>query len=869
MKGKKNKTTSTRTSKSKGGLFSTIRSIVTNEDIKRVLGFVLGMVTLCVFLASASYFVTGASDQSLLGQYEELTAQINTASQRIEELQDEMDDASDNGKEALQIQIDEVKKERKSLTKKRQSVCDHVQNWIGYRGAVLADRLMNGTFGVATFCLLVFPFALSFSLIVSGRNRRIPLLKLFFFSVIFAVWGSLLLAFLFYHVIETKGFFNVGGNYGIETSQWLINNIGTIGTLILLIVSGLIFMTFTFSNLMSRWLSVFDRKEPATEPAADNFANVQIMEEEQVAETTSILPEAHEEHETIAAEVFNVTSTVEEPAEETQNADVEIVSTDTTITTDAVISDNKDYGDADDDENTHDEDEHPYDPLEAMGPYDPHADLPNYKMPSIELLKDYPGSASLSDSEKMANRQNIITTLKRFNIGIKQIFETIGPTVTLYEIVPDDGVRVSRVRQLEDDIMMSLKAKGIRIIAPIPGKGTIGIEVPNDNPSTVSMRSVIASRKFQECSYSLPVAIGRTITNEVFTFDLCKMPHLLVAGATGQGKSVGLNAIITSLLYKKHPSELKFVLVDPKKVEFSIYSDIERHYLAELPESDEPVITDVDRVKQTLNSICKEMDTRYDLLKMVKARTIKEYNDKFVERKLNPHNGHRYLPYIVVVIDEFGDLIMTAGKEVEMPIARIAQLARAVGIHMIIATQRPSVNVITGIIKANFPARIAFRVMTAIDSKTILDASGANRLIGKGDMLFTQGNETTRIQCAFVDTPEVEKIVNHVSSQAGYPTAFMLPEPDAADNASDGANSVDLGKRDALFEEVARYVVSNQACSASNIQRKFEIGFVRAARVVDQLEAAGIVSAANGSKPRQVLVPTTYELEQMISRLNN
>jgi S-DNA-T family DNA segregation ATPase FtsK/SpoIIIE len=511
--------------------------------------------------------------------------------------------------------------------------------------------------------------------------------------------------------------------------------------------------------------------------------------------------------------------------------------------------------------------------ISRLLPYDPRADLSHYVIPKYndkykdkDLLKDYPIQAStLTEAEKASNRRRIVEALQKFGIGIKKIIETIGPTITLYEIVPEDGVRINKIRNLADDIMLSLAATGIRIIAPIPGKGTIGIEVPNANPQIVSMYATIASKKFQESTFDLPVVLGRTITNDVFIFDLCKMPHLLVAGATGQGKSVGLNAIITSLLFKKHPAELKFVLIDPKKVEFNIYADIERHFLAKLPEADEPVITDVEKVKQTLNSLCKEMDSRYDLLKMAHARNIKEYNEKFISRHLNPEKGHRYLPYIVVIVDEFGDLIMTAGKEVEMPIARIAQLARAVGIHMVIATQRPSVNIITGVIKANFPARIAFKVSSGVDSKTILDGSGAQQLIGRGDMLFSQGNDPTRVQCAFVDTPEVENIVHFIGDQQGYPTAFPLPEPEIAEIGID-VGIKDVGKRDSMFDEIAHYVVSVQRCSASELQRKFEIGFARAARLVDQLETAGIVSGLNGSKPRQVLMPTEYDLEKVLKK---
>ena len=499
-------------------------------------------------------------------------------------------------------------------------------------------------------------------------------------------------------------------------------------------------------------------------------------------------------------------------------------------------------------------------------PYNPRLDLENYHYPGIDLMKHYDDNGPTIDMvEQNANKDKIINTLRSFGIEISTIKATVGPTVTLYEITPEQGVRISKIRGLEDDIALSLSALGIRIIAPIPGKGTIGIEVPNSNPKIVSGQSIIGSKKFQESTYDLPIALGKTITNEVFMVDLCKMPHVLVAGATGQGKSVGLNAIITSLLYKKHPAELKFVLVDPKKVEFSIYSVIEHHFLAKLPDGEDAIITDVTKVVQTLNSICVEMDTRYDLLKAAHVRNIKEYNEKFINRRLNPEKGHKFMPYIVVVIDEFGDLIMTAGKDVELPIARIAQLARAVGIHMIIATQRPTTNIITGTIKANFPARIAFRVSAMVDSRTILDRPGANQLIGRGDMLFLQGADPVRVQCAFIDTPEVAEITKFIARQQGYPTAFYLPEY-VDENGGGDLGDVDMGRLDPLFEDAARLVVIHQQGSTSLIQRKFAIGYNRAGRIMDQLEKAGIVGAAQGSKAREVFCVDENDLEM---RLNN
>tara|TARA_Y100000385_G_scaffold186393_1_gene192573 strand:- start:1517 stop:3934 length:2418 start_codon:yes stop_codon:yes gene_type:complete len=501
--------------------------------------------------------------------------------------------------------------------------------------------------------------------------------------------------------------------------------------------------------------------------------------------------------------------------------------------------------------------------VKDFGEYDPTLDLSKFQLPKIDLLQPYGDGKITFDKEEIeANKNRIVDTLKNYNIEIKEIKATIGPTVTLYEIVPAAGIRISKIKNLEDDIALSLAALGIRIIAPIPGKGTIGIEVPNANPQVVSMRQVIASKKFQESNMELPVAMGRTITNENFIFDLAKMPHLLMAGATGQGKSVGLNAILTSLLYKKHPSQLKFVLVDPKKVELTLYNKIERHYLAVLPDTDEAIITDTTKVINTLNSLCIEMDNRYELLKSAMVRNIKEYNAKFISRRLNPEEGHKFLPYIVLVIDEFADLIMTAGKEVEMPIARLAQLARAIGIHLIVATQRPSVNVITGIIKANFPARAAFRVTSKIDSRTILDAGGADQLIGKGDMLFSQGSDLVRLQCAFVDTPEVEEICDFIGNQQAYPTAYQLPEYVGEEGG--GVGDIDPSDRDSLFMDAARLVVQTQQGSTSMIQRKLKLGYNRAGRIVDQLEAAGILGPFEGSKARQVLVPDEIALEQKL-----
>lgn len=507
--------------------------------------------------------------------------------------------------------------------------------------------------------------------------------------------------------------------------------------------------------------------------------------------------------------------------------------------------------------------------VEKHGLYDQRLDLANFQMPSLDLLKDYGNEEITINREELEqNKNKIVEVLKNFNVGVSKIKATIGPTVTLYEIVPESGTRIATIKRLQDDIALSLSALGIRIIAPIPGKGTVGIEVPRQTPAMVSMRSALQASNIHSTDMDLPVVFGKTISNEIFMADLSKMPHLLIAGATGQGKSVGINAILTSLLYKKHPSELKFVMVDPKKVELSIYSKIERHYLAKLPDTDKAILTDNSKVINTLNSLCIEMDNRYKLLEEAFCRNLKEYNKKFKERKLNPENGHRYLPYIVLVVDEFADLIMTAGKEVEHPIARLAQLARAVGIHLIIATQRPSVNVITGMIKANFPARVAFRVMSNVDSRTILDSTGADQLIGKGDMLYSNGNDMIRIQCAFIDTPEVEKVVTFIGEQKGYPNAYELPEY-VGENESSGVGNFDANEKDALFEEAARIVVNTQQGSTSMLQRQLKLGYNRAGRIMDQLENAGVVGSFNGAKAREVLISDIQHLEQFLESLRN
>ena len=821
-----------------------------DKKVQFIIGVVLLFVSAYLFLAIFSFISSGKNDQSIIAEYNtKRTEYVDKKSHRP---------LTDSDKADLQ----RIKKEMQKIQEK-------TENFTGYRGAVISETMINRWLGLGVFFLCTF--ILVFALKLFGI-KRISTWKALLFFVFLAVWTSLLLAFVLDNFI-TDSFIKFGGDTGAYIRDWLSANIGKLGTILVITGSGIIFAvlaiggTIPFFKRIYRTIAdkrqILGHKHKTNKTEKNNDDTVKIGDE--------IVPTEWKASDRKELHTVGTADGIENKKD--KNTGKESLFEEIKVTTDENIEIVEING-----ENTTqiaeeaDEDYSNIAPLENAEPYDPRKELSHYIIPKFydkykdqPLLTDYPVDENAqNEDEKEANRRRIVETLKKFGIGIKKIYETIGPTITLYEIVPDDGIRINKIRNLADDIMLSLAATGIRIIAPIPGKGTIGIEVPNSNPQIVSMFATIASKKFQEANYDLPVALGRTITNEVCMFDLCKMPHLLVAGATGQGKSVGLNAIITSLLFKKHPAELKFVLIDPKKVEFNIYADIERHFLAKLPDEAESVITDVEKVKQTLNSLCKEMDMRYDLLKTAHARNIKEYNAKFISRHLNPQKGHKYLPYIVVIVDEFGDLIMTAGKDIEMPIARIAQLARAVGIHMVIATQRPSVNIITGIIKANFPARIAFKVSSGIDSKTILDSYGAQQLIGRGDMLFSQGNEPTRVQCAFVDTPEVENIVHFIGNQQGYPSAFPLPEPDITEGGID-KKDVDLSKRDSLFEEVARYVVSTQQGSTSNIQRKFEIGFNRAGRIVDQLEAAGIVGSINGSKPRQVLVPTEYELEKLLN----
>ena len=655
--------------------------------------------------------------------------------------------------------------------------------------------------------------------------------------------------------------FYPGGHYGFILSNWLRSLVGIIGMALILLIIGLVYVVVRFDKayeFLKNLLKQKPKQKPLVDPEEDD--DLEPFEEEKEDEIVG-----HDDISTVIGEDDVVRAIFEPDGDE----DFEVEQKEEPE--EGVAEEEPVEEEAEEELSLHVEPkvkEEEVDEIEQeeLEDYDPTLDLASYKFPTLELLEDHKfDNAEVKQEELVANKNKIVETLRHYKIEITKIRATIGPTITLYEIVPAPGVRISKIKNLEDDIALSLSALGIRIIAPIPGRGTIGIEVPNQHPEVVSMHSIVRSKKFQESTAELPVAMGKTISNETYMFDLAKMPHILVAGATGQGKSVGVNVIITSLLYKKHPSQLKFVFIDPKKVELNIYSVIEKHYLAKLPDTEEAVITDIQKVKNTLNSINIEMDARYDLLKAAHARNIKEYNKKFISRRLNPEKGHKFMPYIVVIIDEFADLIMTAGKEIELPIARIAQLARAVGIHMIIATQRPSTNIITGVIKANFPARIAFKVASMIDSRTILDTPGANQLIGKGDMLIASGSEITRVQCAFVDTPEVEKICAFIGDQRGYPTAFLLPEYVGDDEP--GPGDVDLNNRDDLFDDAARVVVMNQMGSTSMIQRRFAIGYNRAGRLMDQLEAAGIVGPSEGSKARQVLISDEYSLEQLLNNL--
>ena len=794
-----------------------IDKIFFNERINFVVGFCLLIVAGYLIWAFISYFTTGAADQSLI----------------------------------LAPRDGEIMNEAREF-----------QNSCGSLGAYAAHFFIKRCFGLAAFFIPIFMMMVAVTMM---RAYQVRLLKWFMSLAIVMIWSSVTMA-KFLAPLFNDACFNPGGDHGLAICQQIEGLLGVPGLTAILGLSAVAFLVYLSMETVIIIRKFFNplhylKKIPMTINVgggdSDNNATQEATDDERVydnPETEEVIFDLNQPH---------------KQEEEKSTFQEEAITDDTAVKTDNENDDTDFIIEETEEEETANGKSVAGNYGDISTPYDPKRDLENYRYPTLDLLQQYEsdGKPFIDMNEQNANKNRIVDVLRNFGVEISSIKATVGPTITLYEITPAPGVRISRIRNLEDDIALSLSALGIRIIAPIPGKGTIGIEVPNAKPATVSMRSILDSKKFQESTMELPCAVGKTITNEVFMFDLAKAPHLLVAGATGQGKSVGLNAIITSLLYKKHPAELKIVLVDPKKVEFSVYANIENHFLAKTPDDEaDPIITDVTKVVRTLNSLCKEMDTRYDLLKIAQARNIKEYNKKFIERQLNPEHGHRFMPYIVVVIDEFGDLIMTAGKEVELPIARIAQLARAVGIHMIIATQRPTTNIITGTIKANFPSRIAFRVGAMIDSRTILDRPGAQQLVGRGDMLYLNGGEPVRVQCAFVDTPEVEKINKFISDQQGYLSAFELPEPDTDDGEAGESRDVDMQHLDPMFEDAARLIVREQSGSTSLIQRKFAIGYNRAGRLMDQLEKAGIVGAAHGSKPREVLIMDENSLENLLAQ---
>ncbi len=768
------------------------------------LGFFLLIVSLFLFTAFISYLFTGKADQSI-----------------VEGLSD--GSMVESGKET--------------------------DNWLGLYGAITSHYFVFKWFGISAFFIPPLLFLLGFKTVF--KREIVSFFSAFTFSLFAGLWLCLLMGYLTHSISGATEVSFLAGGLGYELA-YLADGLLGWGTFLLLVLTLFIFIIYFFNVTAINAFQVKDPKAMGNDAlvASSNEASSSYLDERDSWPDLTV-PEPEPELVVVKQDEplppvldLEVAPKKEERKKEEKKEEplftIEEPKTDTEVLAEAIV--------------------------DKQGFYDPTLDLSSYKFPPVELLNEYEvGKVQVTQEELNQNKDKILATLTNFKIGIQSIKATIGPTVTLYEIVPDAGIKISRIKNLEDDIALSLAALGIRIIAPIPGKGTIGIEVPNKNREMVSIRSVLASEKFQKTDRDLPIAIGKTISNELLIIDLAKMPHLLVAGATGQGKSVGLNVILTSLLYKLHPATLKFVLVDPKKVEMSLFSKIERHYLAKLPNSEEAIITDTKKVVHTLNSLCIEMENRYEILKDAGARNLKEYNTKFVARKLNPKEGHRFLPYIVLVIDELADLMMTAGKEVETPIARLAQLARAIGIHLVVATQRPSVNVITGVIKANFPARLSFRVTSKVDSRTILDAGGADQLVGMGDMLFSSGSDVIRLQSPFVDTPEIEKVCEFIGSQRGYDSAYMLPEFEGEDEG--GASDIDLSDRDALFEDAARLIVMHQQGSTSLIQRKLKLGYNRAGRLIDQLEAAGIVGPFEGSKAREVLMKDDVSLEQLLSSL--
>ncbi|MEQ8302345.1 MAG: DNA translocase FtsK 4TM domain-containing protein [Cyclobacteriaceae bacterium] len=782
-------------------------SFLSDPRLKLAFGFFLLITSFYLFTAFISYLFTGKADQSVIEALSE-------------------SGLIDSGKE--------------------------VDNWLGLYGGLTSHYFIFRWFGISAFFIPPMLFFLGFKLVF---NRVIlPLFSVFIFSVFSGLWLSLLLGYITHSISGVNEINFLSGGLGYQLARIADGLLGW-GTFLVLVFSLFVFIIYFFNVTAISAFQVTNPKPMGNDALdaetsagytdeEDNWIANKPKEEEKVEDTADEEDDSSEEDVPDEKEsAIPLDVEVKKPEKEEKKEPsfvVEAPRAETDKIADALVA------------------EH--------GVYDPTMDLKSYKFPPLDLLDEYDtGKVQVTQEELTQNKDKILETLTNFKIGITSIKATIGPTVTLYEIVPEAGIKISRIKNLEDDIALSLAALGIRIIAPIPGKGTIGIEVPNKNREMVGIRQVLSTEKFMKSDKELPIALGKTISNEVLVIDLAKMPHLLVAGATGQGKSVGLNVILTSLLYKRHPSQLKFVLVDPKKVEMSLFSKIERHYLARLPNSEEAIITDTRKVVHTLNSLCIEMENRYEMMKDAGARNLKEYNAKFVSRKLNPKEGHRFLPYIVLVIDELADLMMTAGKEVETPIARLAQLARAIGIHLVVATQRPSVNVITGVIKANFPARLSFRVTSKVDSRTILDAGGADQLIGQGDMLLSAGSDVIRLQSPFVDTHEVEKICEFIGSQRGYESAYMLPEFEGDDDK--GASAVDLSERDALFEEAARLIVSHQQGSTSLIQRKLKLGYNRAGRLIDQLEAAGIVGAFEGSKAREVLIVDEVSLEQLLNDL--
>ena len=797
------KKTSAKTTKKKTASKIKRPSFTLSNQQKLVYGSLFLILGILLFIAFLSFFFTGKADQSIISEFSSRNVQA--------------------------------------------------ENWLNKVGAWVSDLFIYKGFGIASFVFSGLIFISGIYVLLNIKKTKLD--RHWFWGTLIVLWLSLFFGFL----SGTNPL--LGGRVGYEMNDFFQDYIGKIGTALLLLLLLITYLAIRFKLTPEHIIAFF--KKAKNEIKSEFPSNRKDEDDPSIVPLDNNLTEEAEAFKS----AFEIDQEELEPAikqhsiintNEDKNLEIEVPEEEDNLemTVESVT------------EETSETDNLADKLVEDFGRFDPTLELSNYQFPSLDLLKKYESeSITINQEELEENKNRIVETLSNYKIGIASIKATIGPTVTLYEIVPEAGIRISKIKNLEDDIALSLSALGIRIIAPIPGKGTIGIEVPNKNATVVSMRSVIASQKFQKSEMQLPIALGKTISNETLVVDLAKMPHLLMAGATGQGKSVGLNAVLTSLLYKKHPAEVKFVLVDPKKVELTLFNKIERHYLAKLPDSEEAIITDNTKVINTLNSLCIEMDNRYELLKNAFCRNIAEYNEKFKARKLNPNDGHVYLPYIILVVDEFADLIMTAGKEVETPIARLAQLARAIGIHLIIATQRPSVNVITGLIKANFPARIAFRVTSKIDSRTILDSSGADQLIGRGDMLYTQGNDMTRIQCAFVDTPEVERITDFIGSQKAYPDAHLLPEYIGEESGT--SLDIDISERDQLFNEAAEIIVIAQQGSASLLQRKLKLGYNRAGRLIDQLEAAGIVGGFEGSKARQVLVPDLASLEQLLENERN